>query len=117
MASDTFITKVHSGMWIISADSVHIGKVWQVHLRDTEACIEVRPQSLWNALLDAFTLRQEQTNSSHLFLPARTITQVVRKRIHVRLDAEAVRACVSRPPWVEHTKIPPTGFNSGRRLD
>ena len=51
MPSDTLITKVHGGMRIISADGVSIGKVWQVHFRDTEACIEVRPHTLGNALL------------------------------------------------------------------
>ena len=117
MPSDTLTTNVHEGMQVISADGVSVGKVWRVHFRDTETCIEVRPQSLSNALLNAFTLRQEQTNSSHLFVPGRTITQIVGKRVHVQLDAEAVSACVSRPPWIEHEKMPPTGFNTGRPLD
>ena len=104
MLSDTVITKVHSGMRIISADGVAIGTVWRVHFRDTEACIEVRPYSLTNALLGAFALRQRQPNSSHLFLPGHMSTHVVGKRVHVRLDAEAVRACVSRPPWIETEK-------------
>jgi hypothetical protein len=114
MPSDTLITKVHGGERVISADGVSVGHVWRIHLRDAEACIEVHPRSFWNAFLDALALRQWQTNSTHLFLPARTITQVAGKRVHVRLDAEAVRACVSRPPWIEHEEIPPTGFNSGR---
>ena len=117
MLSDTVITKVHSGMRVISADGVYIGNVWQVHFRDTEACIEIRPHSFWNVLLEALALRHEHTNSSHLFLAARTIAQEVSKRVHVRLDAEAVRACVSRPPWIEQEKIPPTGFHTGRPLD
>ena len=117
MSSNTLITKVLGGMRIISADGVSVGNVWRVHFRDTETCIEVRPHSLSNTLLDAFTLRQEQTNSSHLFVPGRTITQIVGKRVHVQLDAEAVSACVSRPPWIEHEKMPPTGFNTGRPLD
>ena len=117
MLGDTLNTKVHAGMRVISADGVDIGNVRRIHFRDTEACIEVRPRSLWNALLQAFTLRQEQTGLGHLFLPARTITHVEGKGVHVRLDAEAVSACVSRPPWIEREKIPPTGFNSGRRLD
>jgi hypothetical protein len=114
MPGDTLITKVHGGMRIISADGESIGKVWQVHFRDAEACIEVRPYTLWNALLEALALRQRQPNISHLFLPANTITQVVGKRVHVRLDAEAVRACVSHPPWIESGEIPPTGFNTPR---
>ncbi|MEO6071972.1 MAG: hypothetical protein ABIP67_01625 [Burkholderiales bacterium] len=117
MSSDTLITKVRGGMRIISADGVSVGTVWRVHFRDTETCIEVRPQSLSNALLNAFTLRQEQTNSSHLFVPGRTITQIAGKRVHVQLDAEAVSACVTRPPWIEHEEMPPTGFNTGRPLD
>lgn len=104
MPSDTVITKIHGGMRVISADGVSIGNVWQVHFRDTEACIEVRPQSFVNAFLEALALRQMQPNSSHLFLPGHTITQVVGKRIRVRLDAEAVSACVSRPPWIEPEK-------------
>jgi hypothetical protein len=114
MPSDTLNTKVHQGMRIISTDGVAIGTVRRVHFRDTEACIEIRPHSFWNALLDAFTLREEQTNSSHLFVPARTIAKVDGKRVHVQLDAEAVRACVNRPPWIEREQMPPTGFNSGR---
>jgi hypothetical protein len=116
MSSDTLITKIHEGMRIISADGVSIGNVRHVHFRDTEACIEVRPRNLLNALVEVLTPRQEQTSSSHLFLPARTITQVVDKRVHVRLDAEAVRACVSRPPWIEEEKTPPTDFSSGGRI-
>jgi hypothetical protein len=117
MPSHTLSTKVHEGIQVISADGVSVGKVWRVHFRDTETCIEVRPQNLSNALLNAFTPRQEQTNSSHLFVPGRTISEVEGKRVHLRLDAEAVRACVSRPPWIEHEEIPPTGFNTGRPLD
>ena len=101
-------------MQVISADGVSVGKVWRVHFRDTETCIEVRPQSLTNAMLEAFSLRQEQPNSSHLFLPGQTITQVVGKRVHVRLDAEAASACVSRPPWIEPEKYNDYRFNSGR---
>jgi hypothetical protein len=104
MPSDTLITKVYVGMQVISADDVYIGKVWHVHFRDTEACIEVRPHTFWNAFLEALAVRQRQPNSSHLFLPGHTITQVVGKRIHVRLDAGEARTCVSRPPWVEPEK-------------
>jgi len=110
MPGDDFITKVHGGMRIISADGVSIGNVWQVHFRDTEACIEVHPYTFWNALLEGLALRQRQTNISHLFLPANTITQVVGKRVHVRLDAQAVRDCVSRPPWIGHEGMLPPGF-------
>ena len=98
MPSDAFITKVHGGMRVISADGVSVGAVWRVHFRDTEACIEVRPYSFWNALLEGLALRQMQPASSHLFLPGQTITHIVGKRVHVRLDAEAASACVSRPP-------------------
>jgi len=101
MPSDTFVTQVHGGEWVISADGVTVGNVWRVHFRDTEACIEVRPYNFWNALLEGLALRQEQPNSSHLFLAGRTVTRVTGKRVHVRLDAKAVRACVSRPPWIE----------------
>jgi len=114
MSSTTLITKVLGGMRIISADGVSVGNVWRVHFRDTEACIEVRPHSLTNALLEAFTLRQEQPNSSHLFLPGQTISQVTGKRVHVRLDAEAASACVSRPPWIEPEKYNDARFNSDR---
>jgi hypothetical protein len=114
MQNDTLATKVQAGMRIISADNVSIGKVWRVHFRDTEAYLEVRPESFWNTLLDALALRQWQSKVSYLFLPARTITHVEGKYVHVRLDAEAARACVSRPPWVEPEEIPPSGFNSGR---
>jgi len=107
MSSNTLITKVYGGMRLISADGVSIGTVWRVHFRDTEAYIEVRPHSLTNALLEAFAIRQRQPNSSHLFLPGHTIAQVVGKRVHVRLDAEAVNACVSRPPWIEPDKFNP----------
>ncbi len=101
MTSNSLITKVHGGMRVISAGSVSVGNVWRVHFRDAEACIEVRPYSFWNALLEGLALRQTQPASGHLFLLARTITQVVGKRVDVRLDAEAARACVSRPPWIE----------------
>ena len=74
---------------------------WRVHFRNTEACIEVRPYNFWNALLEGLALRQEQPNSSHLLLAGRTVTQVPGKRVHVRLDVKAVRACVSHPPWIE----------------
>jgi hypothetical protein len=101
MLRDTLITKVHSGMRIISVDGVYVGKVRRVHFRDTEAYIEIHPQSFWNSFLAVFALRQMQPSWSHLFLAGDTITQVVSKRVHVKLDAEAVRACVSRPPWIE----------------
>ncbi|MDQ2995777.1 MAG: hypothetical protein M3R61_01795 [Chloroflexota bacterium] len=114
MSSDTFNTKVHSGMRLISVDGVHIGNVWRVHFRDTEGCIEVRPYSFWNALLEGLALRQMQPASNHLFLPGHTITQVVGKRVHVRLNAEAVSACVSRPPWIERETYNDSKFNSGR---
>ena len=52
LSDDTIATKVQNGMRIVSADGVYIGKVWQVHFRDTEACIEVRPRTLWNTLLE-----------------------------------------------------------------
>jgi hypothetical protein len=104
MLTDTLSTKIYRGMRVISVDNISIGNVWHVHFRDTEACIEVRPQSLWNAFLEALALRQMQPNSSHLFLSARTITHVVGKHVHVRLDAEAVRACSSRPPWIDGEK-------------
>ena len=114
ISSDTLITKVYGGMRLISADGVSIGTVWRVHFRDTEAYIEVRPHSLTNALLEAFAIRQRQPNSSHLFLPGHMITHVVGKRVHVRLDAEAVSACVSRPPWIEPEKYNESRFNCGR---
>src|SRR6476660_2265168 len=114
MSSETLIAKIHGGMRVISADGVSIGTVWQLHFRDTETCFEVRPRTSWNALLDAFSLRPLQPHSSHLFRPGGAITQVAGKRVHVRLDAEAARVCVSRPPWIEHEKMPPTGFNTGR---
>src|SRR3954447_16106535 len=104
MPSDAFITQVHGGMRVISADGASVGNVWRVHFRDTEACIEVRPYSFWNALLEGLALRQMQPASSHLFLPGQTITHIVGKRVHVRLDAEAVSACMSRPPWIEPEK-------------
>jgi hypothetical protein len=109
MPSDTLTTKVYRGMRFISADGVYIGKVRQVHFRDTEAYVEVRPHSFWDAFLEVFALRPMQPDSSHLFLPAHAITQVVGKRVYVQLDAEAVRACTSRPPWIEHEK---KGWNS-----
>jgi len=112
MPNDTLSTNIHRGMRVISADGVSVGNVWRVHFRDTEACIEVRPHSLTNALLEAFTLRQEQPNSSHLFLSGQTISQVIGKRVHVRLDAEAASACVSRPPWIEPEKYNDSRFNS-----
>jgi hypothetical protein len=114
MLSNTFITQVHNGMRIISADGVYVGKVWQVHFRDTEASIEVRPYTFWEAFLEVFVLRQMHPTSGHLFLPADSITQIVGKRVQVKLDARAARACVSRPPWIKREKIPPTGFNSPR---
>ena len=114
MSSDTIIAKVYSGMRVISADGVSMGTIWHMHFRDTEACIELRPHSLTNDLLEAFALRQRQPDSSHLFLPGQTITHVVGKRVHVRLDAEAVRACVSRPPWIEPEKYNDSRFNSDR---
>ena len=43
MPSDTLTTNIHEGMQVISADGVSVGKVWRVHFRDTETCIEVRP--------------------------------------------------------------------------
>ena len=101
MHNDSAVTKVHGGMRVISADGVTVGTVWRVHFRDTEACIEVRPYSFWNTLLEGLALRQMQPASDHLFLSAHIITQVVGKRVDVRLDAEAARACVSRPPWIE----------------
>lgn len=101
MSSDTFVTQVHSGMRVISADGVMVGNVWRVDFRDTEACIEVRPYSFWNTLLEGLALRQEQPTSSHLFVPGRAVAQIERKRVQVRLDAEVVRACVSRPPWLD----------------
>ena len=108
---DAIATKVQIGMRIISADGVYIGKAWQVHFRDTEAYIEVRPRTFWNALLSVAT-SNFQTKISHLFVPADAITRVVGKRVHMQLDAEAVRACVSRPPWIEHEKLPATGWES-----
>jgi hypothetical protein len=114
MRSDALITKVHGGMRTISADRMYIGYVWRVHFRDAEACIEVRPQNLWNALLEALALLPLRPSSSHLFIPAPTISQVVGKRVHLRLDAGAARACISRPPWIEPEEMPPAGFNSGR---
>jgi hypothetical protein len=110
MPNDTLSTKIHRGMRVISANGVSVSNVWRVHFRDTEACIEVRPYSFWTALLEAFTLRQEQPNSSHLFLPGQTITQVVGKR--VQLDAAAASASVSRPPWIEPEKYNDSRFNS-----
>jgi len=101
MSSDTLATQVYSRMRVISADGVMVGTVWRVHFRGTEACIEVRPYSVWNALLEGLALRQRQPNSSHLFLPGQLITHVVGKRVQVRLDAEVVRACASRTPWIE----------------
>jgi hypothetical protein len=112
LSDDTIATQVHNGMRIISADGVYIGKVCQVHFRDTEAYIEVRPHTLWNTLLEALALRQRHPTLSHLFLSGDTITQVVGKRVHVQLNAGAVRSCVSRPPWIEREKIPLTGFNT-----
>jgi hypothetical protein len=104
MSSDTLSTKIHLGMRLISADGVYIGNVWRVYFRDAETCIEVHPRNFWNTLADALALRQRQSHGSHLFLPGRTVTQVERKRVHVRLDAKAVKACKSRPPWIEPEK-------------
>ena len=101
MPSDPLVTQIPGGERVVSADGVTVGHVWRVHFRDTESCIEVRPYSFWNALLEALALRQDQPNSSHLFLAGRTITQVTGKRVRVQLDAKAVSACLSRPPWIE----------------
>jgi hypothetical protein len=110
MPHDTDITKVRSGMRVISAEGSTIGTVWQVHLRDTEATIEVRPQSFLRAFLDAFALREMQPDTDHLFLPAQAITHVVTgRRVFVQLDAAAARACSSRPPWIERDR---KGWNS-----
>gem|GEM_PF-1648851 len=113
MPSDAVITNVHGGMRMISADGIYIGKIWRIYFRDAESCIEIRPHSFWNVLLDALVLRP-MPNSSHLFISGHTITRIVSKRVHVRLDAKAARACVNMPPWIEREKIPPTGFNRGR---
>src|SRR5688572_4211682 len=101
MSNNTFITKVHKEMRLISADGVYIGKVRRVHFRDTEAYIEIQPRSFWNSFLQVFALREMQPSWSRLFLSGNTIARVVDKRVHVNIDAEAVRACVSRPPWIE----------------
>jgi hypothetical protein len=110
MSSNNDITNIRSGMRVFSADGISIGKVWQVHLRDTEAVIEVRPQSFLRTILDVFALHEMQPNSDHLFLPGQIITRVVTgKQVQVGLDAVAARACVSRPPWVELDR---KGWNS-----
>jgi hypothetical protein len=114
MRNDAVVTKIRGRERVISTDGVAIGHVWRVHLRDAEAYIEVRPRNLWNALLEALALLPIRPRSSHLFIPARTIGQVARKRVHVRLDAGEARACTSRPPWIEPEELPPAGFNSGR---
>jgi hypothetical protein len=113
MSSDNIITQVQGGMRVLTIDGVTIGHVWRVHMRDTETCIEIRPRTFWNAVLEALILRPLPTNS-HLFLPAQTITHVVNTQVYVRIAAEAARAYSSRPPWIERDPIPPTGFNSGR---
>jgi hypothetical protein len=33
MPSDTFVTQVHGGERVISADGVTVGNVWRVHFR------------------------------------------------------------------------------------
>lgn len=113
MPSDNEITKVRGGMRVISTDGITIGKVWRVHLRDTEAVIEIRPQSFLRALLDAFVLPQRQPDTDHLFLAAHSISQVVGKRVYVQLAAAAARTCISRPPWIERDR---NGLD-GNRLD
>src|SRR5262249_50038217 len=105
VSDDTIATKVQIGMRIISADGVSIGKVWQVHFRDTETYIEVRPRTFWNTLLE-FSYRPQLSKLGDLFVPADSIARIEGKRVHMQLDAEAVKACVSRPPWIEHEKMP-----------
>jgi hypothetical protein len=104
------LLQIRSGMHVIAADGTDIGTVWQLHLRDTEAVIEVRPKSRLRAFLNVFALREMQPNSDHLFLPGADITQVVSgKHVRVQLDSSTARACVSRPPWIEPER---KGWNS-----
>ena len=114
MSNDVLVQRVHTGMQIITADDVVLGKIWQVHFRDAEAFIEIRPRTFWNAIEDMVIEVPRHANTSHLFIPAQTITHVLKKRVYLNINAANAKTYISRPPWIERGDIPPTGFNTPR---
>jgi len=76
-------------MRVISADGVSIGHVWEVHFRDTEAAIGIRPHTFSNALLEVFALR-----IGTLLLQSQGVAKV--HHADISLDLESRQVALAR---------------------
>lgn len=91
MAGANMVEQVLPGMQVRSSDSRQIGKVSEVHQRDTDIYIEVVPKASW---------RFWQVDRRYLFLPASAIAEVADRQVTLNMDANAARSCTRRPPWI-----------------
>ncbi len=94
MAGGNLIEQVCPGMVVLSSDGKRLGKVRQVHTRDTETYLEVTPRgNLWKPWQLMVTIQR-------LFLPGSTVAEVAGKQVRVAMDAKTAKGCTWRPHWI-----------------
>ena len=94
MADRNLIEQVCPGMVALSTDGKRLGKVRQVHTRDTETYLEVTPRgNLWKPW-------QLMVAVKGLLLPGSTVTEVAGMHVRIAMDAKTAKGCTWRPNWL-----------------
>jgi hypothetical protein len=103
MATEQLFLQLREGMQVVSADGKKLGKIIGLHVRDTEAYLEVMSEAdWWKFWLD-----------DGLFLPAHLVTTVERKQVRISMDAKTAKGCRSRPIWIPREIRDPNMFAGG----
>ena len=92
MAGGNIVEQVRDGMEVRSSDGKRLGKVRQVHTRETEIYVEVMARAAFWKLW--------QPEPKNLFVPASAVAEVAGKRVTLNMDATSARTCTRRPPWI-----------------
>lgn len=102
MERDVLLDQVRSGMRVDASDAKRIGKIRQVHQRESEVYVEVETErSIW--------LRR----SGFLFLPPDTVATVAGDRVTLKVDQKTARGYSYRPRWVPEEINDPRTIWSG----
>ncbi len=99
MHRDALLEHVREGMRVHASSGKRLGKIQQVHQRETEVYLEVET-------VRSFWLRR----TGLLFLPPDTVGTVAGTSVTLNVDAKTARGYTYRPRWILETidlSIPP----------
>jgi hypothetical protein len=93
MKPDALLDQVRSGMRVDASNGKRIGKIRQVHQRETEVYLEVRSErSLWMEL--------SGRQLGLLFLPPDTVGAVAEGYVTLTVDPKTAKGYTYRPRWI-----------------